>query len=183
MKKTIILLMASMLSFITYAQRDIKTLDGKTTQQIINIMGTPQTQDLSESFSDFDDLYYEDTRIGIIPSSKSIDFFKTASKKYCVLSHLVSGGIKVGDSLSKLQSISFASTPYGRNKQSNALKPYNGVDGVKYPIYGYNANYVIYESEYCSIYLAVVNGIIKSWSFRCKPDSPYENYDSSIKIW
>lgn len=185
MKKIIILLFATVLSFSAYAQRDIKTLDGKTAQQIINIIGTPDSKDFGESLPEYDCLEYKDTYIAIVHlgidgKTTIIDSFKTSSKKYCVLSHLVSGGIKVGDSLSKLQSIDFASTPYGRKKQANALKAFTECE---YTIYGYDVNYVIYEQEYSSIYFAVQNGVIKAWSYECKPDSPYEPYDSSIKIW
>lgn len=165
-----------------HAQRDIKTLEGKTSSQITKLTGTPSSTDLGKTFSYLDIYEYKDTKFAIDRDSKTIDSFETTSNKYCILSDLISGGIKVGDCLSKLQGFDFARSKYGRNKSSNALKNVNTSE-FRYPIFGNMANYVVNESEYETIFFSVKNGKITAWAYITKEDSPYSPYDSSNTLW
>jgi hypothetical protein len=170
----------SVIYISAYAQRDIKTLEGLTNEEIIQVLGAPASADLGDSFSDVDIYEYPDTRFGILKNSKKIEFFTTKSAKYCILSDIVSGGIRVGDSITKLINIDFTKCAYGRNKKSNALK-----DSPKlvHDLIGYASNYVIFEDEYHSIYITIKDDKVIAWGFSTKADAPYEPYDGSIHLW
>lgn len=172
----------SVIYISAYAQRDIKTLEGKTSAQIIQITGTPVSKDLGETMPDLDMYVFSDTEFSIDRNTRKIDAFETKSSKYCILSDMIPDGIKVGDDISKLRGFDFAKSAYGRNKPSNALR---NVDRNKfdYPILGNVANFVVYETEYHSIYFAVKDGLIVGWAYLTKADTPYEPYDGSIHLW
>lgn len=181
MKRTITtILVLALVTFAAGAQTDIKNIEGKTGTQITRITGTPSSKDLGDSFPDVDIYEYSDTRFGILRDTKKIDFFVTKSTKYCVLSGLIPGGIRVGDSLSKLRGFDFAGCAYGRGKPSNAFK---GNPGMIVDLMGYDSNYVIFEDEYHTIYIAVRNNKVVAWSYGTKADAPYEPYDASIRLW
>ena len=180
MKRLLLLLTLAQICISTYAQRDIKTLEGLTSIEIIEAMGPASSADLGNSFPDVDIYEYPDTRFGILKNSKKIEFFTTKSAKYCILSDIVSGGIRVGDSITKLINIDFTKCAYGRNKKSNALK-----DSPKlvHDLIGYASNYVIFEDEYHSIYITIKDDKVIAWGFSTKADAPYEPYDGSIHLW
>ena len=182
MKRILILTAAFLTAVTAYAQRDIKTLEGKTGSQITRLTETPSSTDLGKTFSYLDIYKYKDTEFAIDRDSKTLDSFETTSDKYCVLSNLISGGIKVGDSLSKLQGFNFAKSKYGRNKPSNGLKNVNTSE-FRYPIFGNLANYVVYEDEYQTIFISVKNGRITAWAYITKEDIPYSPYDTSNTLW
>ena len=164
-----------------YAQRDIKTIEGMSSSQIRSIMGTPKSTDLGESFSDVGIYEYDDTRFGIMRNNRrNLDFFVTKSSKYCVLSGLIPGGIRVGDDIPKLKDFYFANCAYGRNKASNALK---SNQKVVHDLIGYSSNHVIFEDEYHSIHITIEDNKVVAWGFSSKADTPYEPYDGSIKLW
>lgn len=177
----VIVLITLFLPFAAFAQRDIKTFEGKTTAAVIDLIGKPlvllEDDDTTE---DADVLTCQDTRLALNKNTRGLVFFETASSKYCIFSLLISGGIKVGDSLARLQSIDFSQTAYGRSKPSNRLKTF---DSFSYEVFGHPANYVVYESEYCSVYFCVENNTIAAWSYLTKEDAPYWPYDGNIKIW
>ena len=181
MKKYIIILITLFLPLAAFAQRNIKTFEGKTTSAVTDLIGRPLVLlEGDDTTEDADILTYQDTRLAIYKNTRGLDFFETTSNKYCIFSHLISGGIKVGDSLTRLQSIDFAKTAYGRSKSSNRLKTF---DSFSYEVFGHPANYVVYESEYCSVYFCVENNTIAAWSYLTKEDAPYWPYNGAIKIW
>ena len=181
MRRIVTILSLALVCVSVHAQRDIKTLEGMTSSQIRTIMGTPKSADLGESFSDVDIYEYDDTRFGIMRNNRrNLDFFVTKSSKYCVLSGLIPGGIRVGDDISKLMDFDFANCAYGRNKASNALK---SNQKVVHDLLGYASNYVIFEDEYNSIYITIKDNKVVAWGFSSKADEPYTPYDGSIKIW
>jgi hypothetical protein len=180
-KEYIIILITLFLPLAAFAQRDIKTFEGKTTSALTDMIGSPLVLlEGDDTTEDADILTYQDTRLAIYKNTRGLDFFETTSNKYCIFSNLISGGIKVGDSFARLQSIDFAQTAYGRSKSSNRLKTF---DSFSYEVFGYPANYVVYESEYCSVYFCVENYTIAAWSYLTKEDAPYWPYNGDIKIW
>lgn len=144
-------------------------------------MGQPLSKELGdEDFPEYDILSFRDTRLGIDRDTRGLVFFETTSNKYCVLSNLVSGGIKVGDNIARLHSVDFAASAYGRNKSCNGLKVVNTYD---YQIFGHDANYVVYDSELCSVLFAIENNVVVAWAFITKEDIPYTPYDNPAPIW
>jgi len=180
MKKITLFITLLLFSIAAGAQTDIKTLEGKTSSQITRVTGTPKSTDFGDSFTYVDIYEYSDTRFGINRNSKSLEFFVTKSSKYCVLSGLISGGIRVGDDISKLKNFNFANTAYGRKKSSNAFK---SNPKVIHDLMGYASNYVIFEDEYNTIYITIKNNKVVAWGFSSKGDEPYTPYDGTIKIW
>lgn len=180
MKRIIALSSFLLITVAAYSQRDIKTLEGLTSEEIIQVLGNPTSSDLGISFPDVDIYEYPDTRFGILKNSNTIDYFTTKSSKYCILSNIVSGGICVGDSISKLRNVDFTKCAYGRNKKSNAFK---GSPKVVHDLIGYASNFVIFEDEYHSIYISISDDKVVAWGFSTKGDAPYEPYDGSIHLW
>lgn len=110
----------------------------------------------------------------INPYNKDLEYFSTGSGRFCVLSNIVPGGIKVGTKLSDLEKIDFVNTRYGRGKQGNALKYVQSTHGNK-EVYG------IFYEEYQSILLYVSNGIVSSFQF-ITSEGDIE-YDKSINFF
>lgn len=182
MKRLVLLIPFLCLSFFMFGQTDIKSLEGKTTKQIIKVMGNPTEQDSNQTESNLDILTYSNSRIGYNTKSKKIEFFETTSNKYSVLSGDVSGGIRVGMSLSNLKKTKYAKSVYGRNKSKNELRKLSN-DEQPYDILGYDSNYVIYSDEYHTIYLYINNDKVVGWLYHTRLNVPYRPYDFSIKIW
>lgn len=165
------------------AQTDIKKLNKATKTTIVKLLGnTTEKWD----FTDID--HYpcigRHTKNGygpsgcyliISPKDNSIDFFDTGSSRYCVLSDIVPGGIKVGSKIADLQKIDFSKTRYGRNKRANNLMLVSESGSEK--------TYTIYGTEYKRISLRVSLGVVTGWQF-CIAEDEYEvKYDKSIDIF
>ena len=160
-----------------FAQRDIKTLNNKTSDQIVSLIGDPTDMELGEDNENEDKLIYDDSRIIVDNENKSLVYFETSSSAYCILSNLIPGGIKVGDPLSKIKSFDFANTEYGRGKEANGLK-----EETHIRICGQNSSYVAYRYEYEWIGFVVKNGRIAAWAFLTAPDYPYPDYDDTNSL-
>ena len=119
---------------------------------------------------------------GIEGSSKWVaswlDWFDTESPKYCILSDVVPGGIKVGTKLSDLEKFNFSKTRYGRNKPGNELKLDKGQ-----PSDPSDKRYTIYGLEYCRINLRIKNGVVTGWQFLTAENDYEVNYDKSISFF
>ena len=185
MKKLILFALSLVLVTSCFAQRDIKTLEGKTPEQIIAIFGNPEVKDYSMTEYMCPVVFYGTSKFFFVDTSKNstpawaCQDIETCDPGLCVLSDYIDGGIKIGDSFSKLQSIDFVHSQYGRNKDGNALK----ASETAYDIISHPANYEVFGEEYQSIYFSVENGIITAFSVISKEDTPYPNYDFSISIW
>ena len=164
-------------SFVANAQIDIATLEGLTTAQITDLVGQPLRIIDVDMDPDLDQIDYKDTQIFQRRTSNSLDYIHTTSDRFCVLSNLVEGGIKVGDSLEKLKAIDFAKTEYGRGKLGNRLQEFNRFE---WEIGGHTVNYWIFSQECERIFLAVSDGIVKAWSYNPVEDAT--GYDLSVHL-
>lgn len=159
-------------SISVFAQRDIKTLNKKTSAEVISIIGEPASKELGEEIENEDKLFYEDTYLRVDNINKALLYFQTASSSYCILSDVIAGGIKVGDSVTKIQSFDFVHSRYGRNKSGNSLRVCKD-----YRICGRVSDYIAYQEEYERLCFVVKDGIIIAWAYITAPDIPYPEYD------
>lgn len=165
-----------MASAPTFAQIDIQTLNGMSDSQIKRIFGTPTNYIFGGPDEDCHFYYFPDATVVQTDCGRDLYDFQTESPKYCILTKYISGGIKVGDPFSKLQSIDFSKVDYGRGKADNALTFLANAPSNDY-------NYAIFQKEYHSVYFRVENGVITKWGFFSASDLPYEHYDLNIKFW
>jgi hypothetical protein len=177
MKKYILIILAVLLSLPAFAQKDVfKTLNGKTHAQIIQMFGQPDDYCNYEDSADDTQIYYYGKTIFSMDRNRILAHFQTDSKDYCILTKFINGGLKVGDPFSKLQSIDFSKTDYGRNKAGNKLTyDCTNKDG--------STDYFVFKEEYHYVYFRVKGGVIISWGLLCKSDKPYENYYYDVKIF
>ena len=115
--------------------------------------------------------------MGIGRKSHELIDFSTNSKKYCILSDVVPGGVKVGTKISDLQKYDFSNTRYGRNKPGNAIKA-TGENNVQN-----GKEYIIYGEEYQYISLYVKNGIVILWQFITNEQEDYKFFDHSVSFF
>ena len=177
MKKQILIILVVFLSLPAFAQKDVfKTLNGKTHAQIIQMFGQPDDYCNYEDSADDTQIYYYGKTIFSMDRNRMLVDFQTDSKDYCILTKYINGGLKVGDSFSRLQSIDFSKTDYGRNKAINQLSLFrNKTDGTQV--------YRVFAAEEHPIYFYIRNGRIISWGLHSTPDKPYENFNYNVKLF
>ena len=137
--------------------------DGKTPEQIKAIYGKPQHEDPvndSESYC----LRYNDFFVALDPGNYTVDEFATNNSKFVFLENTVTGGVKVGDPISKLSGIENR-IKYDVNKYEDRLKT------PKEPIQVFKkiSNYVVLESADVSFYFCVENGKIAEIGYFTNP--------------
>ena len=185
MKKIVLFILAVLMSIHCFAQRDIKTFEDMSPEDVKALYGTPLVDD--DSFDNYSAyvIFYEHFKFYYCELENAqgqmyyhMADFETDSPLFCVLSDYIEGGIKVGDPLSRLQSIDFQHCPYGLNKSGNALK----VSTLPYPIFGHPTNYVAFDEQYLSLFFAVEDGVITAFSLLSKEDDPNPN-DPWVPIW
>lgn len=93
--------------------------------------------------------------------------FTFSSNRFCIFSDFIEGGIRIGDSLERLQSIDYVHTPYGRNNQNNALRSV-----------GNSGYYKTYSDEYYFYYFRIEDGTISEIQFTRKDDLPSPDYSN-----
>lgn len=186
MKKILTTILVLLLGLSSFAQTDIKKLNKIGEAAILRALGNPAEK---WDVTDIDAYPCLGTvtmygygpsgcYLVISPKNKELLFFDTESPKYCVLSDIVPGGIKVGTNLSDLEKIDFSKTRYGRNKPGNELE----LDKEQ-PSDPSDKRYTIYGLEYCSINLRIKNGVVTGWQFDTA-DNDYEiYYDKSIDFF
>ena len=177
MKKIIVIIIAFLAGIQAYSQVvDLKNLVTKTPQEIVNLYpGSTLVEDAMWDYGYGKVINNNDFFIGYYLSDGEIseveNFYFTYSG-FCVLSDYIEGGIKVGDSLARLQSIDFVNTLYGRGKQGNALVK---VDDEFFRAYALENAYFDFE---------VVNGLIVRICYvtledcdpnNINPNSPFGN--------
>ena len=168
MKKVLLLIILLVSGIQVFAQEtDIKYLVNKTPQEMVSLYDnskivTGEYYDFEIENAGFFIGYYSSD-----DSSLHVARFSFSSSAFCVFSDYIDGGIKIGDSIERLQSIDFVHTPYGRGRQGNALKQLDN-----------HQQYVIYGDEYWGCCFDIENGIITLIQFACKQDIPYPNYSN-----
>lgn len=183
MKKAVIILLGIFSVCRLAAQVDIKSFQRLSCEEIAALISKP-TIDKHEDYPDCEFLNYSDTRIVVCNYSNgkhSLDDFETLSSDFCVFSDYIEGGIKPGDPLSKLQSIDFVHSKYGRNNPKNGLTRIPEGEGSS--CVGQLTNYVVFLKEYQRVEFVVENNTIKGFMFFCLEDAPSLNYDFTIRIW
>ena len=140
-------------SIAAFAQTDIASFNGKTPQQIKSVYGASMYED-DGGYSDCYVLKYDTFSIAIDPDTMRTREFITNSSKFYFLMDIVQGGVKVGDSISKLYNIN---TQYTQNKPGNMLK----TPKMQIKIKNHDANFVIFEERVGRFYFYVENSIIK----------------------
>ena len=151
-----------MLAFPCFAQRDIKTLEGRTPEQIIAIFGNPEVKDYSMTEYMCPVVFYKDKQFffGLVQINDAGDEaflcgnIETCDPSLCVFTDRIDGGIKIGDPLSKLQLL------------GDALQP----NEMPYNIFSHPANYVAFKDECQSYFFSVENGVVTAFSVLEKED-------------
>ena len=140
---------------------------GYTVDEILRLFGKPVQIDSGliddglcieypkASFYFYETFHWED------PERKPFyhwDCFSTVSPDFCILSDCFPGGIKVGDSLERLQRLDFVHTKRGKGRAKNGLRLISDHPSSQV--------YVIYQEEYDHFYLNVDDGFVSKidWS-------------------
>lgn len=86
------------------------------------------------------------------------DGFQSDSPDFCILSKYFPSGIRVGDSLERLEKLDIVHSKPGKGREGNGLRRAEGDSSGK--------TYIILGEEYNHYYLTVVDGIVQSidWS-------------------
>ena len=175
MKKILLFSVLLITSIFAKAQvTDIKYLVNKTPQEIVSLFpGSTLNDDAMWDYginaivngNSFTIGYDQD------PGGRySINYFDFTSTSLCLFSDFIDGGIKIGDTLARLQSIDFVHTPYGRGDNGNALTRKN------------TNSYRAYGNEFLYINFLIENGTIAKIYIRtlvdCNPNNinPYSPF-------
>ena len=185
MKRIITLVALLIATAVTMsAQTDIKKLNKATKTTIVKLLGNTTEK---WGYTDID--HYP--RIGsatkdgygpsgceliILPNTNELLYFDTESSKYCVLSDIVPGGVKVGSKIADLQKIDFSKTKYGKNKKGNNLMLTQDISTTE-------KMYTIYGQEYQMIILYASFGTVTGWQFHTAENDYEMNYDKSISFF
>ena len=141
------------MSLPVLAQTDIKSFQGKTPEMIIKEYGDPLNEDLIPDQSYYV-LKYESFTIVLEPETFTIDEFVTASSQFKFLCGIVDGGVKVGDSINKIQTID---KKYTQDKAGNGLK----TPEITIDLVNHKANYILFEKNTIRYYFYIAGGIIQ----------------------
>ena len=176
MKKLGLVFIMTLLALQVKAQVvDLKNLANKTPDEIIALYGSPEQIDNGLSYTAQKTLVYPDFMIFYNEDASGgykLNGFTFSSNRFCIFSDYLGGGIKIGDSLERLQSIDFVHTPYGRGREGNALVPSE------------NNWFHVYEMENAYFGFKVENGYITKIYYTeledcnpndINPNSPFGN--------
>lgn len=170
------------LSQRAFAQRDVASfLNDNTFEKIIAFYGQPLDQ---EEYDGEDDerhlaLLYQGFRATVGLSSGNLDHIYIWTSDLCVLSSVVPGGIKVGDSVEKYKDVDFSKEVTGKHYESCGFIP------MVQTYSSYSSENIFYNYIILSrgrpyiLEFATENGIIKEiqlgFPIDPAPDSYYEN--------
>ena len=144
---------------------------GYTTDEIIRLFGKPDQidNDLMDGavgfiYPNVEFFFVEIYDSGHPEKEPSLvwDGFSTESPDFCILSDSFPGGIKVGDSLERLQQLDFVHTKRGKGRAKNGLHHLNDDPTV--------AQFVIFGEEYDHFYLDVDDGVVSKIQWGTPPD-------------
>ena len=166
------------------AQIDITQFNKVGPEAISALLGNPPEQWEDNLYPDClilgDEEYIEGVcsfgaRIVIDDEDYTLTGFDTRSSNFIILSDFINGGVRVGDSISRLAAYDFVHTTYGRNKEGNALK-----QDVNYP--DGTSSYTLFEEEFQSIFFRVQDNIIIEISLSTSEDDP-PGYDYTNRLF
>lgn len=172
----------------TFAQTDIKVFDKMGPDAVLNkLLDLNFYQDIDHldlTWAEYDgELFLESIRgvylnpsVTLSEGTYRLTGFETTSSEFLFLTDYVSGGFRVGDSISKLLGVDFSQSKYGRGNSLNncrfEMKTASGKDV-----------YVIFGEELYHISMTVKHGKIDSIIYIRAQEEPYENYDYSIELF
>lgn len=182
MKKIGLIILAAFFTYAAMAQTDIKVFDKIGPDAVLNKLCELNFFQEPEYFSSLhwtkseNGLVLENEKGGVLnPSVVLADNtyeligFETTSDRFLFLTDYIPGGIKVGDSISKVQNVSFSDTEYGKgNPKNNCTKVFSSPEGGIYQIFG---------AELFTYTLNVQNQMITAISYSMKQDEPFAGYD------
>ena len=139
MKKIGLIILAAFFTYAATAQTDIKVFDKIGPDAVLNKLCELNFFQEPEYFSSLhwtkseNGLVLENEKGGVLnPSVALADNtyeligFETTSDRFLFLTDYIPGGIKVGDSISKVQNVSFSDTEYGKgNPKNNCTKVFS----------------------------------------------------------
>lgn len=146
-------------AFPAPAQTSIYSFDKKSPDLIKKTYGTPILEDAKAEFTPSYTLQYKNFCVYLDPDDYALVGFETESPDFVMLTGFVSGGIKVGDKISKLNGIE-KKDPYF-NKAGNGLK----TPAIETQLCGKIATHILFEQTTEKYYFYVVNGIIKAMGY------------------
>ena len=185
MKRFLISLLALTLCLTASAQVDIKSFDKIGPDACLNklkSLGFDTSNLVWNRGGEEGHLYLEDkdgefveTFLVIRYDTYELVSFQTNSSKITFLSDYVSGGLKVGDDLSKAMNTDFSASRYGRGNKKNNCTKITKAGETLYVIFGDNEQVVKFET----------NGSKISWICFRTPGSeePRVNYDFSNRMF
>ena len=188
MKRLIFFLFAAFMAITAFAQTDIKAFDRIGPDAVLdklralNFYSDMAPADLAWTEND-GELFLESIRgvylnpsVTLSEGTYRLTGFETTSSEFLFLTDYVSGGFRVGDSISKLLGVDFSQSKYGRGNSLNncrfEMKTASGKDV-----------YVIFGEELYHISMTVKDGKIDSIIYIRAQEEPYENYDYSIELF
>ena len=185
MKKILFFLITLSLCLPSLAQTDIRTLSSKDSKDLMSQFGKPLTEDHGVNYACADALIYQDCefylekvrRNGV--EGRSLGEFGTNSTKFCFLSDVYPGGIKVGTKLSDLQKFDFVNCKYGKKLSDNRLRELTSSD-IKFVSFKKKATHILFGKNFRFYYLTVENGVVVEWGMSTQADAtPNPNVGSS----
>ena len=185
MKRIFFLLAAFVLTNPALAQIDIRSLSGKDFQTLVKQFGTPVEEDHGTNYMCADVLLYNHFTIYLDKvykngkEQRSLGAFVTDSDRFCFLSDVYPGGLKVGTKLSDLQRFDFVNCKYGKGLAANGLRKASANE-IQYKVFKTTANYFLFKANYRYYYFTVEDGKIVEWAMTTKADAaPDPNAASS----
>ena len=178
MKKLLFIALFVFCALSCFAQADIYTLSTDV-RALKRMYGKPIEEDHGYHFMCADVLIYPHFEIYLERVSSNgvegrcLDGFATDIDKFCFLSKLYAGGIKVGTKLSDLEKFDFAGSRYGRAYENNGLRALKAEEGV-YKVFKKNATHILFEKSYRFYYFTVEDGVITEWAMSSKEDFPLD---------
>lgn len=149
-----------------FAQIDIQTFEGKSTDYVIFRLGNPLTKTIGEYEGSYTVLEYHNFRICIYDDSNKVLAARISTPDICILSDYISGGLRVGDNISKIIGVDFSARKDNPAYFFEKSPTFSKEDNLKklvpeLPHHGYTFNYVLFREHELTCMFAVENDIIK----------------------
>lgn len=188
MKRLIFFVFAALITNAAFAQTDIKVFDRIGPDAVLNKLDAlgfynididsyvTWTENDGDWFLEYSDGKYTDPTVVLSEGAYRLIGFETSSSEFLFLTDYVSGGFRVGDSISKLLNVDFSQSEYGRGNPLNNCRLTGKTSSGK-------DTYIIFGEELYHISLTVTNGRIESIVYIRTQEDPYDNYDYSIEMF
>lgn len=182
-QKSILIILALLITIPTMAQTNLVDLYQANDSQVRARFGEPIQCEIPEGFGGYcyeyeNMVFWYDNTTG----NRHLEGFEIANNRVKVLTNFITGGVKVGDSFSKVLNANFIHTKYGKNNSKNGLQTETGYllscGGVDI-----NSTHILFKEEYQYFVFTVENNIIKAIAMYSKDDCPDEGYSYSNSVF